>query len=166
MNCDVSEVRPVCHVLPWKADNEEESPLAKLPDEIFSRFLSGLDTIDIFRMTLVCRKWKSLIYDNSRQLKRAEHAVTTHLITFTDWMDPPSTCAKQLTNHFEFCCRDSTLCNISTPISIVQLVSNEVVLRNLRELGNLDRGSSSILYLSCNAASILSKAEAFTNSKR
>jgi len=94
LNCDISEVRPKSVILPWKPDNNEESMLAKLPDEIFARTFQFLDALDIFRMSLACRKWKSLIHNNAQHLKRAEHAATTHIITFTDWMDPASTLAK------------------------------------------------------------------------
>lgn len=74
-----------------KSDHGDESMSARLPDEIFERILPNLDTLDIFRMTLVCRHWKYMMHNNARHLKRAEHAVTTHLITFTEWMDPAST---------------------------------------------------------------------------
>lgn len=119
MNCDISKVRPTPLVLPWKTDSDEESPLVKLPDDVFGRIISQLDTIDVFRMTLVCRSWKSLIHNNTKHLKRAEHAVTTHMITFTDWMDPASTFASNLKKHFDVCCRNSTMLKVSASISVV-----------------------------------------------
>jgi len=66
--------------------------LADLPDAIFLNIVSRLDTLDVFRITLVCKRWKEVMCNNPRDLKRAEHAKTTHLLTFTDWMDPSSMC--------------------------------------------------------------------------
>jgi len=52
--------------------------------------MNRLDTLDVFRITLVCKQWKNVVHNNPRDLQRAEHAKTTHLITFTEWMDPTS----------------------------------------------------------------------------
>lgn len=85
---------PTSLVLPSEAEHDEESMLARLPDQLFGRVFSFLETLDIFRMTLVCKKWNRLIDDNVAELKRAEHSITTHLIRFTEWMDPASELVK------------------------------------------------------------------------
>lgn len=87
---------PLCLVLPLAFDGNEESKLADLPDGLFLKIVDRLDTLDVFRVTLVCKKWKNVIYNNPRNLRRAEHAKTTHLITFRDWVDPESMCLKEL----------------------------------------------------------------------
>jgi len=94
LNCDIDDVKTKSPVIPWKPEHEEESVLAKLPNELFGRIFPLLETLDIFRMTLVCKRWKRLVYDNSMELKKAEYAVTTHLITFTEWMDASSMLVK------------------------------------------------------------------------
>jgi len=86
----------LCPVLPFNSNGHEESKLTDLPTTIFLKIMNRLETLDIFRVTLVCKKWKNEIYHNSRDIKRAEHAMTTHLITFTDWMDPESMCFERV----------------------------------------------------------------------
>jgi len=81
---------PKSPVLPLEPGYDPRFILAALPDEILVKAMSHLDSLDFFNMTRVCKKWKSLVYDNCAELKRAEHAVTTHLVTFTDWMNPSS----------------------------------------------------------------------------
>jgi len=61
-----------------------------MPDAIFLDIMNRLDTWDVFKVTLVCKRWKNVVYDNPKDLKRFEHAKTTHLIIFTEWMDPAS----------------------------------------------------------------------------
>eukprot|EP00210_Caulerpa_lentillifera_P006339 g6055.t1 len=87
LGCNVDKIKAPSPVVPLDPDTKEESMLLALEDEILLKVLQHLDTIDIFRLTLVCKKWKSLVYNYPSELKRAEHAITTHLITFTDWMD-------------------------------------------------------------------------------
>lgn len=106
-------------MLPLKSDDDEESMLAKLPDDIFRRVFLSLNTLETFRLTLVCKRWKSLIYNSRGHLKKAEHAVTTHIITFNDWMDPASILTKHLKNHSKFCYRDSTWLDVSASIPLV-----------------------------------------------
>lgn len=64
--------------------------LAALPDEILAKTMRYLDSLDVFKMTLVCKRWKDLVYNYGAELKRAEHAMTAHMVNFTYWMDPPS----------------------------------------------------------------------------
>lgn len=98
MNCDIADVIPTSLVLPWEPNHDEESMLARLPDQLFGRVFQLLGTLDIFKMTLVCKRWRRLINDDWVELKKAEHAITTHLIRLTDWVNPPSSFVKILLN--------------------------------------------------------------------
>eukprot|EP00210_Caulerpa_lentillifera_P007628 g7285.t1 len=65
LNCKVSEVRPTLYpVLPLTPEDNKESALLSLPYDIFIKIMNRLDTIDTFRLTLVCKKWRSAVYDN------------------------------------------------------------------------------------------------------
>eukprot|EP00210_Caulerpa_lentillifera_P006377 g6092.t1 len=87
LGCTVQEVRAPSPILPLDTDKNKESVLLRLDNEILVQVLQHLDTIDVFRLTLVCKKFKSLVYNYPKELRRVEHVITTHLITFTDWMD-------------------------------------------------------------------------------
>eukprot|EP00210_Caulerpa_lentillifera_P007621 g7279.t1 len=88
LNCHVSEVRPVSPVLPLKPGNDMESKFPNLPQNIFINIMKRLEIVDVFRLTLVCKKWREAVYSNPKEFNKAEYAFTTHMITFTDWMDP------------------------------------------------------------------------------
>eukprot|EP00210_Caulerpa_lentillifera_P008142 g7776.t1 len=88
LNCHVSEIRPVCPVLPLKPGNDVESKFPDLPQNIFIDIMKRLEIVDVFRLTLVCKKWRDAVHSNPKQLNKAEYAFTTHMITFTGWMDP------------------------------------------------------------------------------
>lgn len=90
LGCTIEEVRPLSPVLPLPPDYGMESKLLALEDEILLKVMKHLDVVDIFRFTQVCKRWRGLVYNYPEELTRAEHAITTHLITFTDWMDPNS----------------------------------------------------------------------------
>eukprot|EP00210_Caulerpa_lentillifera_P007982 g7621.t1 len=87
--CDIEKTRPVLTLTP---DHVEEFRLADLPYDVFVQILHRLDTLDVFRMNLVCKTWRSLLYDNVDRLERAEHALTFHLVTFSDWTVQSSLC--------------------------------------------------------------------------
>lgn len=91
MNCALSEVKHKCLVLPLDLGYDPRSILAALPEEVFLKTMRYLETLDLFHMTLVCKRWKSLVYNNRTEMKRVEHSLSLHLITFTDWMVPAST---------------------------------------------------------------------------
>eukprot|EP00210_Caulerpa_lentillifera_P007619 g7277.t1 len=88
LNCHVSEIRPVCPILPLKPGNDMESKFPDLSQNIFINIMKRLEIIDVFRLTLVCKKWREAVYSNPKKFNKAEYAFTTHMITFTDWMDP------------------------------------------------------------------------------
>eukprot|EP00210_Caulerpa_lentillifera_P007985 g7624.t1 len=87
LNCDISDVQRTCSVHALEPGSGAEFRLADLPNDVFLKIMHRLNTVDIFRMTLVCRKWKQLVYNNSDALKRAEHALSTHVITFPGWTE-------------------------------------------------------------------------------
>eukprot|EP00210_Caulerpa_lentillifera_P008082 g7717.t1 len=89
LNCDISEVRPTVPVHPLNY-NEAESKLCQLPDDVFLNILARLESIEVYRTTLVCKKWRQFVCRYSSAFKRIEYAPTTHLITFTEWMNPSS----------------------------------------------------------------------------
>lgn len=108
LNCAVSEVVPSSLVRPLRPPALcGESELAALPDSVFIKIMNQLDTLDLFRATLVCRRWKNVIFNNGRDIRRIEHAKTTHLITFFTQMDPEDAFGECLQVNLILCTRDS-----------------------------------------------------------
>lgn len=99
----MSEVRPKVEVLPL-AEVERDSELCSLPDDVVARIVGHLETIEIFRVSQVCRNWRHLVFNDASLLTRAEHSLTTHLLTFTEWMDPSS-------KHTSDCSRNAEVWN-------------------------------------------------------
>eukprot|EP00210_Caulerpa_lentillifera_P007973 g7612.t1 len=124
LNCDISDIQPISPLIPFDSNNEEESILADLPEDIFGRITQFLNTVDSFTMTLVCKRWKNLVYSNTSLLKSAEHAPTTHLITSTDSMDPTSDQSYD-SFHYEYTVFSSGLlrwyCGVSTNVETLVL---------------------------------------------
>lgn len=89
LNCDLPEVRPTVPVLPLEED-EIQSNMSSLPDDVFSKIMNRLELIEVFQLTQVCKQWRKKVYRNAPVLRRAEHSLTTHLLTFTNWMNPAS----------------------------------------------------------------------------
>eukprot|EP00210_Caulerpa_lentillifera_P007980 g7619.t1 len=87
LNCNTSDLQRTCPVLALESGDRDKFKLVDLPHDVFLNIMRRLDTLDIFRMSLVSRQWKELVYKSAHVLKRVEHAFSTHLITFSGWID-------------------------------------------------------------------------------
>jgi len=65
--------------------------MSSLPDDVVTNIMARLETIEVFQLTQVSKKLREIVCRNAHVLTRAEHALTTHLLAFTNWMDPSST---------------------------------------------------------------------------
>eukprot|EP00210_Caulerpa_lentillifera_P006458 g6170.t1 len=122
LGCDVSEVRPTIPVLPLRG-NEGEFRMFDMSDDILLNIMTRLESIDIFRMTLVCKCWRQFALKYATAMTRAECSITTYLLSYKKWMDPSNLItSKDYISHFKsfgwsllhWCCNISQ--NIETLI--------------------------------------------------
>eukprot|EP00210_Caulerpa_lentillifera_P007614 g7272.t1 len=108
MNCKMSEVCPVSPILPLRLKANVESRFADLPQDVIINIMNRLETIDIYHFTLVCRNWKAVVHNNRQELRRAEHTIEKHFITFTGWRDCilDKTFIKDFSSNLEVFCHD------------------------------------------------------------
>eukprot|EP00210_Caulerpa_lentillifera_P007610 g7268.t1 len=96
---------PVSPILPLRLEDNVESKFADLPQDVIINIMNRLETVEIYHFTLVCKNWRAVVYNNPQELRRAEHTIEKHLITYTRWMDrqAPTSLLRDDHRYPEFC---------------------------------------------------------------